>query len=384
MQEAAGGKAVAQAADQLVGKGALGRADRFGVPFRRFKIKGRDKGRLPPHGQAHIARRQCRIDAVPQGIQIGPGGIGKRLGDARMFGDAGHRHVKGKINLGIARHTRNRRSVAVMGRGRQRDMAFAGQQARGRIEPDPARAGQIGLCPGVQVGEIDGSAGRAVQCQQIGFQLHQIARDEAGGKAKMPQRLHQEPRGVPARALAAGKGFFGRLNARFHPDDIGHGVGHAGVQTHDEIDGAQRVARNGGQKGAEKRPGGVSGAIDRQVGRDVIGIGKGPGLSAVFDKEIERVIDCHVGDQINLDLQLAHRLGKDKARQPVAIGILLMVHEMPGGADLQAVRQHAGAAVRGGAQTDDLGPQDHGPVIGIVGQMVDGGKDRHDSPQNWP
>jgi len=33
-------------------------------------------------------------------------------------------------------------------------MAFAREQAGGRVEPDPARAGQEDLCPGVQIGEI--------------------------------------------------------------------------------------------------------------------------------------------------------------------------------------------------------------------------------------
>ena len=41
--------------------------------------------------------------------------------------------------------------------------AFAGQQARGRVEPDPARAGQKHLAPGVQVGEVLFGAAGAVE-----------------------------------------------------------------------------------------------------------------------------------------------------------------------------------------------------------------------------
>jgi hypothetical protein len=37
--------------------------------------------------------------------------------------------------------------VAVVRRGRQRDVAFAGQQAGGGIQPDPAGAGQVDLGP---------------------------------------------------------------------------------------------------------------------------------------------------------------------------------------------------------------------------------------------
>ena len=49
----------------------------------------------------------------------------------------------------------------IMRRRRQRHVAFAGQQARGRIEADPAGAGQIDLGPGVQVGEVGLGAARA-------------------------------------------------------------------------------------------------------------------------------------------------------------------------------------------------------------------------------
>jgi hypothetical protein len=56
-----------------------------------------------------------------------------------------------------------------MRRRGQRDVAFAGQQARGRVEPDPAGAGQIDLGPGVQVGEVVIGARRPVQRLQSGF-----------------------------------------------------------------------------------------------------------------------------------------------------------------------------------------------------------------------
>ena len=49
------------------------------------------------------------------------------------------------------------------GRGRQRQMAFAGEQAGRRIEPDPAGPGQVDFGPGVQIGEILVGAGGPVQ-----------------------------------------------------------------------------------------------------------------------------------------------------------------------------------------------------------------------------
>ena len=59
VQEAARREAVAQAADQLVGQPALGRADRVGVPLVGLEIVDRDEGRLAAHGQAHVARARA-------------------------------------------------------------------------------------------------------------------------------------------------------------------------------------------------------------------------------------------------------------------------------------------------------------------------------------
>ena len=73
----------------------------------------------------------------------------------------------------------------------QRNVAFACQQARGGVEPHPARARQIHLAPGVQVGEVHFGAARAVERFHIGGQLNQIARDKAGGDVHVPKQLHQ-------------------------------------------------------------------------------------------------------------------------------------------------------------------------------------------------
>ena len=40
----------------------------------------------------------------------------------------------------------------------QRDVALAGEQAGGRVQPDPAGPGHVDLGPGVQVGEVLGQA----------------------------------------------------------------------------------------------------------------------------------------------------------------------------------------------------------------------------------
>ena len=67
--------------------------------------------------------------------------------------------------------TDDRGGVTVMRRCGERDMAFAGQQARGWIEADPARAGQVDLAPGVQVGEVVIGARRPVERDEVGLEL---------------------------------------------------------------------------------------------------------------------------------------------------------------------------------------------------------------------
>ena len=77
-------------------------------------------------------------------------------------------------------------------------MAFAGEQAGGRVEADPAGAGKIDLAPGVKVGEVVVGAGRTVEGDDIGLELDQVAGDEAGGEAEMAEHLDKQPAGVAA------------------------------------------------------------------------------------------------------------------------------------------------------------------------------------------
>ena len=114
----------------------------------------------------------------------------------------------------------HRRRRARFRRARQRNMAFAGEQAGGRIEPDPAGAGQVDLGPGVQVGEVRFRARRAVERLHVGGELDQVAGNEARGQAEMAQHLHQQPGRVAARAGTLRQRFLRRLHARFHADHV--------------------------------------------------------------------------------------------------------------------------------------------------------------------
>ena len=66
-------------------------------------------------------------------------------------------HLERELDLGRLDAAGDRRGRAVVRRRGERQMALAAQQAGGRVEPDPAGAGQIDLGPGVQIGEVRAS-----------------------------------------------------------------------------------------------------------------------------------------------------------------------------------------------------------------------------------
>ena len=163
MQKAIGRESVAQAADQVVGQAALGRPDRVGVPFLGLVVVDGDEGRLAAHGQAHVLRFQVLVDLFAERVERQPGVVGEGRGDARLFVEPLHAHVEAEFALRRLNQPFDGRGGGKMRRGGERQMAFAGEQAGGGVEADPAGAGNIDFRPGVQVGEIMVGAGRAVE-----------------------------------------------------------------------------------------------------------------------------------------------------------------------------------------------------------------------------
>ena len=330
MQEAARREALAQAPDEPVGEPPFHRADRLGVPFVQLEVVDRDEGGLAAHGEAHVVGDEDPVDLLPQSVERRPGLFRERLGDARMLGDPLDPHVEREFDLGEARQPRDRHSVAVVGGGGERNVAFAGEEARGRIEPDPPGAWKIDLRPGMKIGEVVVGSRRPVQRDEIGFQLDQIAGDEARGQAQMAENLHQEPARIAARARPALEGLLGALHPRLHPDDVFDLLRNAAIEIDREIDRALRRAVDPVEKRLQARPCRFRRAVDDEVGPEILAIFERPGLRALLDKEIERIVDRHVGDDVDLDPQLADEFGEDVAGEPVAVRILLMVHEMLG------------------------------------------------------
>ena len=129
--------------------------------------------------------------------------VAVRLRDARRLDDAPHAHLVLERRLAFLDRAGDRRGAHGMRRARERDVPFAREQARRRIETDPAGARKIRLAPRVQIGEVAIGARRPVERLHVGDELNQVTRHEAARDPEMPQNLHEQPTGVAARARAA-------------------------------------------------------------------------------------------------------------------------------------------------------------------------------------
>src|ERR1700751_1869118 len=96
-----------------------------------------------------------------------------------------------KIDIGRLNKARDWRCRAVMGRRRQRQMALAAKQARGRIHADPASAGEIDFGPGVEIGKIMRRAFRTFERLNVGPQLNEITRNKTRREPEVAQNLDE-------------------------------------------------------------------------------------------------------------------------------------------------------------------------------------------------
>ena len=377
MQQAAGRETRAQLSDQLVGQRALGRADGGDVPFRCLEIVDGDEGRLAAHGQPHVAFLQIGVDLLAEPVEPRPGFIRERLCDPRRLADALDVHLEREFDIGKAGGAGDRRRRAVVRRGRNGDVPLARQHARGDVETDPAGAGQIDFRPGVQVGEIVLDLARAFDRIDVGTELDQIARDEARGEAEMAQRLDQQPCRVAARTGAGAKRLLRRLDARLHADDVADFLLQLRVEIDQEIDGAVGLARNLLQVGGEQRPGRHGREIGRKLGLEVVGVLEWKAGGIGLDEEVERIDHRHLRREVDLDLELRRLLGKDKTRQPIALRILLPVHEMVCRRDLERVAQDRRARMRRRAQANGLRAEVDRSVVFVMRDVMQCDEDRH-------
>ncbi len=101
------------------------------------------------------------------------------------------RHLVRELGFAGIESAGDGRGAGGVRRAGERDVAFAGEQAGGGIEADPAGAGQIDFGPRVEIGEVGGRAGGAFERLHVGRELDQIAGDEARGESEMAQDLDE-------------------------------------------------------------------------------------------------------------------------------------------------------------------------------------------------
>ena len=251
-----------------------------------------------------------------------------------------------------------------MRRRGERDVAFAGQQSRGRIEPDPARARNEHLGPGVEVGAVLRWPGRPVERDDVGLELNEIAGDEARRQAEMAQRLHQQPRAVAAGAGAGVERFLRRLNARLHAHHIADAALDLGIEVDEKLDRADRafrdLAKKRAQLWAERFEIEIAAKLMREIGRQRERISRRIGL----DEKVERIDRHQVCMEIDRDGELGRTLRKRIAGDPVAVRVVLPVHVVLGRNDLERIARDARAPMRRGAQADHLRAERDRPVVG--------------------
>ncbi len=364
--------------EQIVGTLAFVLAERESVPLRAVHVVDRDESGFAAQGQAHVVGVEIGVDLAAEGDDVGPGGIVVGLGDARVFVDTGDIVAEFELDLAAVGGTDDRGGAGGLRRTGQRDVPFAGEQAGGGVEADPAGTGQVDLGPGVQIGEIVGGAFGAFQRLFVGDQLHQIAGHEARSQPQVAQDLHQQPGAVAAGAAGDFEGFLAALDAGLHAHDVADVALQALVDRDQEIDRGRFFALDFTQPFQQSRAAFADLEIGPQLGgqfgrvleRVVLGFG--------FQEKVEGVDGHQVGDDFDVDQQFACGLGEGQAGQVIAEGILLPVDEVVGRFDLERVGFYGCAGMRGRAQPDHVGSQLDLAVEAVMRCMTDRYTDCHD------
>ena len=173
------------------------------------------------------------------------------------------------------------------------------------------------------------------------------------------------------------EGFLRALHPRLHPDHIADRLLQRGIEIHQKSNDMDRPlgqARDIGSKVRTRR-------FRLQIGRKLRAqfglIGKRKLLGVGLDEKVKRIDDRKFGGEIDLDLEFRHFFRKHEPRLPIAMRVLLPVHEMLGRRHLQRIGEDFGPAMRRRAQPDGLRLQHDRPVVFIVGDMMDGGGNGH-------
>ena len=100
-------------------------------------------------------------------------------------------------------------------------------------------------------------------------------------------------------------------------------------------------------------------------------VGKRKINSRFIHKEIERVIDGHLGNQFHFHAELVHFFGKQQPRVPVRERVLLPINEVLSAGHALRIAQDPGPAVRGRAQPNHVRTVADRLVVSVLGFVVE-------------
>ena len=361
---------LAQPPQQIGREQPLRRPERRRVPFGAVTIVRRHERRLSAHRQPDIALRELAIDLLAHRDDRVPLRVGIRLRDARRFVDALHRHLVRELDFAVVDGAGDGRGARRLGRARQRNVTFAREQTGSGVEADPAGAGQIDFAPRVQVGEVAGRAFRAVERGDVGHELNQVAGHESRRQPEMTHQLHEQPRRIAARSAAQFERLLLGLHARIEPDDIADVALHLAIQLDQEVDRPLRLARDAGEIRFEARRQRLLTQVRLQLLKLPVFVGERCLLRVRFEKEIERVVHRHLGDQVDFDAQLVDFFGESQPGNVVALRILLPVEEVIRRRDAQGVRDDRRPAMRRRTKAHELRRESDQPIVAIGRDMM--------------
>ena len=380
VQQIARREALGEAAHEGGRIAALGGSEGLARPFRTLGIGRRNEGRLPTHGEPHVALGEIAVDFGTERHQALPRGLAEGQGHARLLGHAAHRHGVAHHRLAGLERAADRGRTLRLERAGERDVPLAGPQARGGIETDPAGPGEIDLAPGVEVGEIRTRPGGSGERLLVGHELDEVAGDEACREPETARDLDQEPARIPTRALALAQGLLGRPHAGLEPHDVADVARQALVEGHEEIDGAHRLERNLRDialkpLAARPRP------QERcELAVECFVVGEGKTFRRRLEEKVEGIDHPHVGHEVDSDREPVGLFGNHHASEEIALGVLLPVEEMGGGLDLERIGGDGSTRVRGRAQPHHLRSERNAPVVAVFRAMVEGDLYAHAAP----
>ena len=128
------------------------------------------------------------------------------------------------------------------------------------------------------------------------------------------------------------------------------------------------------------RPRRLQHAIGREIVAQLVVVTEWKVVSVRFYEKVEGVDDFEIGKEVDGNRKLGGLFGEDVAGDPVPVRVLLPIHEMLLGFDLERVAQHPGPAMRRRTQPHNLRSKADRPVILVARDVVKTRDNSHRNP----